>query len=95
MKYKIGAKVRIRKDLVEEQFYYNEDESHGDVVNDSMLRFSGMVATIIGYTDSGGYCLDIDQDRWTWTDDMFEGKVASMTEYLSPFQSWEKLVTGV
>ena len=65
MKYKVGDKVRIREDLVEEVMYGCED------IVPEMLKCRGQVAEIVDIYN-GRYELDIDSGVWDWTDEMFE-----------------------
>lgn len=68
MKYKVGDKVRIRKDLTVDGNYGNV----ADVVPE-MLRHAGKAAFIIvacGYDDT--YKINIDAQHWWWSDEMFE-----------------------
>lgn len=82
MKYKVGDKVRIREDLVEEVMYGYED------VVPEMLKCRGQVAEIVDIY-SGRYKLDIDSGVWDWTDEMFE----SVTPDDMPDAVIESLVT--
>lgn len=72
MKYKVGDKVRIRKDL------YVGFRGHGRVyVTDHMARMGGRVFHISKReTDARDgitrYTLKDDVMAWSWTDDMFE-----------------------
>lgn len=65
MKYKVGDKVKIRKDL-------NTSEMYGDWdCSLDMASYRGMIATITNcYDDS--YHIDVDDERCDWTDEMFE-----------------------
>lgn len=90
MKYQIGDKVLIRDDLLEDEPYYNDDQIHYDTANDSMVEFGGQIATIMRFTTTG-YRINLDNGRWNWMDDMFNGKVTKID--ISPFQSWEKSVS--
>lgn len=64
MKYHVGDKVRI-KPLIEfcGSKFRNPFEK--------MDKYCGEIATIIG-TNTVSYCLDIDEGRWRWFDDMLE-----------------------
>lgn len=90
MKYKVGDKVLIRDDLLEDETYYDDDEIYHDTVNDSMVLFGGQIATITSIT-STGYRINLDNSRWNWMDDMFNGKVKGID--ISPFQSWENSIS--
>ena len=64
MKYKIGDKVRIRRDL-------SDDEIN---VNPMMISFAGSTATITKvYNDGVAYAVDIDKGDWVWHGSMLEG----------------------
>lgn len=63
MKYKVGDKVRIRRNL-------SADELN---VNDMMIPFAGSTATITSvYNDGVAYAVDIDKGDWVWDDSMLE-----------------------
>ena len=65
MKFKVGDRVRVRKDLKYNNFY------GGVRVNDEMVNNKGKILTIIGI-DNGAYLMEGSQ--WFWTDEMFESK---------------------
>lgn len=94
MLYQIGDKVRIRQDLVADDYYYDENEDRRDVVNEEMMEYTGMYAIILSYSSTGGYRVNIDDGRWNWMDDMFVGKLANQKIDVtkSPFQSWENSI---
>ena len=66
MKFKVGDKVRIRKDLKASQefrkFYIDED----------MLKYRGKIATIKEIDLYGAYRIDLDDTSWCWTEKMLE-----------------------
>ena len=65
MKYKVGDKVRIRKDLI-------VGMGHGVVrVTENMLGLAGSIATVKRIIASREYLLDI-SERYIWTDEMLE-----------------------
>ena len=71
MKYKVGDKVRVRKDLDEERFY------NGIPVEKSMIDNYGGEKAIIKSIQKlcdgfSGYFLDISGNNWLWADDMLE-----------------------
>lgn len=73
MRYKVGDKVRIRKDLVEKQY-------DGLCFVPSMAQYKGKVATIVSIQWEDCYEIDIDDKYWHWTDGMLEDVVSnSMT----------------
>lgn len=69
MKYKVGDKVVVRKDLVEHESYYMEDGLTRDSAVSEMMGHCGKVVTICEITESGKYQIG---DGWNWTDEMFE-----------------------
>ena len=74
MKYKVGDKVKIRKDL-------KVDELYGDFdIVPEMVSYGGMVTTIMKCNDDSSYKIDADEQfygGYSWTDEMFEGLVNS------------------
>ena len=69
MKYKVGDKVRVRKDI-------KEHKTYGSYLtcNDSMVKKAGLVVTI-KECDNIYSRYKIDADDWNWCDEMFEGLV--------------------
>lgn len=69
MKYKVGDKVRVKKDLIVLEYYDNE------IFVEVMRKFLGKSA-VITETDIGNkhssYGLDIDNGIYYWTDKMLE-----------------------
>lgn len=78
MKYKIGDKVRIKKEL-------KEGNEFGGCVNNEMVKYAGKIVTI---TDSwkdlyGREKYEIKEDKcWAWTKDMFEDSIKLTKEEL-------------
>lgn len=69
MKYKVGDRVRVRKDLEAGKLYglFN--------ANKEMVKMRGETVTIEQvYGDQGYY--DLQESKWLWTDEMFEGIVS-------------------
>lgn len=65
MKYKVGDKVRVRKDLV-------TDEQYGCCFfKDKMEKFKGRIVTINYIEPDGCYQIENDSKNWHWTDEMF------------------------
>jgi hypothetical protein len=69
MKYKVGDKVRVRKDLVIDSVYGGYSFPEG------MAMFRGKVVTISKRLNNGKYYILEDNSgyAWTWTNEMFEG----------------------
>ena len=73
MKYKVGDKVIIRKDLNVFDTYDMEDTCSGDVCTEGMITLGGEIATIVRCSNTHEY-YDIDLNKsYCWTDEMFEG----------------------
>lgn len=68
MEYKIGDKVRIRKDLIVDEYYGKE---HFML---EMAKFRGKIVTIKS-SYYIGYQIKEDKTGWCWTDEMIECKV--------------------
>jgi hypothetical protein len=66
MKYKVGDKVRVKKDLVIDSSYGRED------FVEEMKSFIGKIVTISKVIDEEYMILEDDGD-YAWTDEMFEG----------------------
>ena len=69
MKYKVGDKVRVREDLIVDQWYGEDTFTSG------MVSFKGKIVTISNI-ESGFYILKEDSSRWNWADEMFSEKVS-------------------
>jgi hypothetical protein len=67
MKYKIGDKVRIRSDLVADEFY------GADMFVEEMIPYRGKEATIAKIIKDKGYRILEDGMEWFWYDEMIEG----------------------
>ncbi|MGN1340513.1 MAG: hypothetical protein ACI4WS_09490 [Oscillospiraceae bacterium] len=67
-KYKIGDKVRVRKDLEARKIYGTNGFSK------SMEKYRGKVVTIFGFNPfcTREYKIREDDGDWNWTDEMFE-----------------------
>lgn len=76
MKYKVGDKVRVRKDLKEGQRYYMADKKVHNCAVNAMKGLKGRVVTISGKTPGGQYhvkeCPCGIFGEYCWTDEMFE-----------------------
>ena len=64
MKFKIGDRVRIKKDL-------NHNKYYEITVVDGMEKYAGKVMTI-KTTTSRGYRLEEDDEEWNWSEDTME-----------------------
>lgn len=75
MEFKIGDKVRIKKDLIAEDtrecnyiIFVNKF-----FVNKEMTKFAGNTATITQVEEENeSYRIDLDEGLWRWTERMFE-----------------------
>ena len=68
MKYKVGDKVRVRKDLKVDKVY----KGYVFFVPE-MKKYLGKTVTISGFAGNYGYFIEEDDEEWNWTDEMFEG----------------------
>lgn len=75
--FKVGDKVKIRKDLEEDKVYGGVDFVY------NMYAFLGKEATITDIDDDGHFSLDIDNDDYYWSAEMFEYKTESKSETLT------------
>lgn len=74
MKYKVGDKVRVKRDLV-----INEKYGDGTLFRNDMARYEGQVVTISEIGDYS-YRIKEDNERWGWTDEMFEDVAEAPTD---------------
>ena len=70
MKFKVGDKVRIRKDLEARKYYCMADKLQFAITTPSMVEYRGEIATICAITNQGFYVIDV--SPYHWTDEMFE-----------------------
>ena len=70
MKYRVGSRVRVRKDLKYSEYYPMEDGIAGDCVTEAMLELCGKVVTI-SYADEKYKVKEDDGEFW-WVDGMFD-----------------------
>lgn len=79
MKYKVGDKVRIKS----KKWYRDSDKDrHGNVMfpdgmcfNKNMAKFCGKVGIINFVIGGSWYKINLDFDKWFWTEDCFEEAV--------------------
>lgn len=70
-KFKVGDKVRVRRDLCEEKIYHREEDSKMCIVAVSdMIKFAGKIVTIDKILGDK-YCIK-ECGYHYWTDEMFE-----------------------
>lgn len=79
--YKVGDKVMVRKDIQEDDHCHmvscTESPGYrGMYVNSEMAAKAGKIVTIrdIVKDENCGYKYIINEDYWSWTDEMFERK---------------------
>ena len=88
--FKVGDKVKIRKDLVLERRYDGNETESGVNVNSEMMRLLGMDAIItkvftLSYGETG-YHIDIETGwKHTWTKSMLVNYNCDIEEYRSNF----------
>ena len=72
--YKVGDKVRIRKDLIEFKEYYMDDGIIHDMVTPEMYEHRGELVTIQRITTIGKYRIAEFYRNLNWVDGMFKPK---------------------
>ena len=72
VKYKVGDRIKIRKDLDKTPIVPSRIEIPIVILNSCMLEFAGEEAMITIAPGDGSYMLNIDGQRSWWNDDMFE-----------------------
>ena len=88
LKYTIGDTVHIKDTLS-----YSDNHDYNVVVTGSMMRLCGGNATITDYVydedeeTNIGYHLDIDNDRFTWTDSMLEPVTSDAVNHPSHYNN--------
>ena len=89
MKYKVGDKVIIRRDLEIGGIYGSE------AFNKNMEQFKGKLVTIIdvGYIDKTSYTIKEDDMSFFWTDEMIECKVYDNVDEF--WNDWKNEKVGI
>lgn len=85
---KIGDRITIRSDLVDEQIYGVEI-----FIEDCMSNYCGEVAEIVEEgTIWGSWYLDIDDKQYAWTEEMFEMEktIKKITVPTEPITDWQE-----
>lgn len=72
LKFKVGDKVRIKKDLKMGISYYNEDKKGKDTLVHDMLHNLGKETIIKEILQHNRYGLEIDKSAWGWVEEMLE-----------------------
>lgn len=70
----VGDYVKIREDLKVNYVYCSDYYDYDDIVVKEMMEYKGKFAKVIT-KHNGDYGIDIDDLKWNWIDDMFEGVV--------------------
>jgi hypothetical protein len=91
MKYKVGDKVRVRKDLVIDSVY------GGDSFPEGMAMFRGKVVTISKRLNNGKYYILEDNSgyAWTWTNEMFEGLANEAPSIVKRINNKHNILNGL
>lgn len=86
MKFKVGDKVRIRKDLEVNKMY------NGLNMHKQKAEFLGQTATVTVFWGHD-YSLDVDGGKWSWNDEMLEAFPHPQAPF--GFHTGEKLFFGL
>ncbi len=87
MRYKVGDKVQVRRNLSTGKLYYSEDKSYHEPFTRSMKKYAGMEAEIIEVS-SRSYKLDIDPIH-SYTDEMLQLPVDELA--VAPYELNEEV----
>lgn len=89
MRFKVGDKVRIRKDL-------KEGNDFKVYVTDDMEELAGKIVTIIDAWENCGanYSINEDTNKYTWSEDMFEVLARPTKEELFKMPIGTKIITN-
>jgi hypothetical protein len=86
-KYHVGDAVRVREDLVDGKLYGNEV-----FIGDDMMACRGRVAMIEEIVCDGEYYIDIDQERYVWSEEMFDENFNTSAVEVLPFISSKQVL---
>ena len=96
MKYKIGDKVRIRRDLVAGKGYYtghSKDTDNYTFGMDELVKNHDYVLTIAKYANNDTEYEMLESDRFWWTESMIEG-LAETTDR-EKFEEWMRKLSSL
>lgn len=85
MRYKVGDKVRVRKDLEVGKYYGS------DLFAKEMKKYAGKTTTVNKITSNNKYRLEEDENKWCWTDEMLED-VESVVMMIKIYQDGNKVI---
>ena len=74
-RYKVGDKVRVRSGLnPDDEFRMQSGPRNGQVTYDFVDQMADMAGKIltIGYVDSQGWGYNVEENDWSWNDEMLE-----------------------
>lgn len=74
-RYKVGDKVRVRSGLnPDDEFRMRSGPRNGQVTYDLADQMADMVGKIltIRYVNSQGWGYDVEENNWSWNDEMLE-----------------------
>ena len=74
-RYKVGDKVRVRSGLnPDDEFRMRSGPRNGQVTYDFVDQMADMAGKIltIGYVDSQGWGYNVEENDWSWNDEMLE-----------------------
>jgi hypothetical protein len=93
-RFKVGDKVRVRKDLILNERYYMNNREHHDSFVGGMKNLMGKVVTIA----SVGYTYRIKENSYNWVDEMFEPDVVKEEpkkfDWEESVKKWKLVIRG-